>query len=111
MKWHKIKLNLSYLPLFLIWEVWKERNASIFNNLKKNNDIIYLKFVSSFMDCNKLEVCSKRNICTFPSLVHEHPVGFFDGTTMKGACGARIVLKVGNVMAVNGWTKQELELI
>ena len=53
-----------------------------------------LKIMSSFMKWNKLEVYGKINICTFPTLAQEHPVGFFDGEKVHV-----------EHMAIKGWTK------
>ena len=64
-----------------------------------------MKILSYFLEWNKLKSCRKRTSCSFPSLVQEYLVGFFDGAVMKGFCGSRIIIKVGNVMVIKGSRK------
>ena len=44
----KEKNQLCYLPVFLMREVWKARNASIFSNFMQKTEVIYLKILSTF---------------------------------------------------------------
>ena len=50
----------------------------------------------------------RRNIGTLPYLMHEHPIGFFDGAATKGYCGVRFVVKYGSGDLIKGWTKTSI---
>ena len=59
-----------------------------------------MKILSYFLEWNKLKSCRKRTIRSFPYLFQEYLVGLFDGVTMKGVCGAGIVIKFGNGIGI-----------
>lgn len=79
LKWIKRKKQFCYLPLFVLWEMWKARNASIFSNLLQKTEAIYLKILLSFSEWNKETTIRKWIICSYPYILLEHPEGFFGG--------------------------------
>ena len=46
--WFKTKKDLSIVPFFVIWEIWKARNKAIFQDQGHNVEVICIKIVSSF---------------------------------------------------------------
>ena len=49
---YKRKHLFSYLPLFVMWEVWKARDKAIFSNKFQRVEVILLKIISSFFEWN-----------------------------------------------------------
>ena len=88
-----------------MWEVWKARNASIFSNFLQKYEVIYLKFLITFSDWNKESFVRRRRCFYFPSLLQEHPMGFFDGTASNGECGVVFVIKLGKDKVMKRWLK------
>ena len=103
LKWYKRKSHICYLPVFVFWEVWKARFASIFSNFQQKDETIYMKILSNFMEWNRVKTDKTRNICKFLVLVQEHPICFFDGEASKGACGAGFLIKSGSGEVIKGW--------
>lgn len=91
-----IKDPYTHLPLFVLWDVWKTRNASIFTNIAHKLEVIYLKIMSSLIEWGKNTLPLKGRLHSIPLLWHEHPVGFFDGVAKDRVCGAGIVIKLDN---------------
>ena len=50
---HIRKGQYSHLPFFVMWEVWKSRNDSIFSNFLHKPKVIYLKIFSPFFEWSK----------------------------------------------------------
>ena len=67
-----------------MWEVWKARDKAIFSNKFQRVEVILLKIISSFFEWNTDISIGKSKLCHSPSLLIEHPVGFFDGATSNG---------------------------
>ena len=103
--WYSRKDLYSQLPLFVMWEVWKARNVSIFSIFLQKTEFIYLKILSSFSEwCNEPLPKKCRNY-SFPPFLQEHPVGFFDGAAKDGVCGAGILIKFDKNITLKGWLK------
>ena len=103
--WYRRKDQYNHLPFFVMCEVWKARNASIFSNFLQKLEVIYLKILSSFFEWSKETLISRRRCYSFPSLLQEYLVGFFDGVTMNGACGVGLVIKIDKDRIIKGWLK------
>ena len=77
-----------------MWEVWKARNVSIFSNILQKDEVIYLNILTLFYEWSKYSLVRRRIYYSFPTLLQEHLVGYFDGATLNGACGVAQLLSL-----------------
>ena len=71
----------------------------------QNIEIIFSKIITSLAERNSFNSIGRSNIKMFPSLLHEFPVGFFDGAASKGLCGTGLFILLGRDTILKGWLK------
>ena len=108
LSWSNKRHPCSHLPLFVLWEVWKARNAAIFSSSVYKPEVIYLKILSSISEWGKKPSPLKGRIHSAPLLQQEKPVDFLNGASKEGVCGASFVIKLNNSRTFRGWLKAGL---
>ena len=104
-QWYDGQKIYGYLLFFMLKEVWKARNGAIFNHQFQKASFIFSKIISSFSNWNKEKTSGNLKFCSFPSILMEHPMGFFDGETLKGVCGVGLVSKGWKGYSFKCWMK------
>lgn len=92
--WLNLKSSFCELPFFVIWEVWKCRNAAVFQDLRPNPYRVGIKATALFKAYSRRKAFKKHRILIPPTFESGISVGFFDGAQQLGLCGAGMVLYI-----------------
>lgn len=92
--WLKHNWRFKELPLFISWEIWKSRNALIFEDQFSSPSLVCSRAISHFLEFCSLSAGPKRRLIKSPLLNWSLPVGFFDGANKNSLGGADILLHI-----------------
>ena len=91
--WYQNSRVSSYLPLFLIWNIWITRNHLLFEGRNIGTEHTCVKILDQMNSHPLIRKRKRERFVGHPPNLH-YPHGFFDGASKNNIGGAGIVLEI-----------------